>query len=351
MMSGRFALLCAGVLSAAALLATRLDFVVAYDLSARAEGLPGTGATLTHTTTLLKGGAPLSTPAVVTRTWSGKTTQTFAAVVEADGAELADTVRHELTYAAAGGANVAWREERRLLPVPFASHVGVAEGGVAGNFALLSETAKGTARDIAVTTLQGISQSAAALTAQTVHLEEGGIRVQGGDGETPSLAAQFLAATGTVRLTGEGNAFPEGLSVGQGIAPEGAIIAWMGESSPGEGWALCDGTNGTPDLTGRFIVGTRPNGSYALAEAGGAKTVALTAETMPEHAHPAYVRVPKSPHYHFNTVSLKHGQSVWGRGTSTTEIATLNAAGGDGAHENLPPYCVVRFYMKKGGAK
>ena len=162
----------------------------------------------------------------------------------------------------------------------------------------------------------------------------------------------FLArAQETVRLTGEGNAFPEGLSVGQGIAPEGAIIAWMGESSPGEGWALCDGTNGTPDLTGRFIVGTRPNGSYALAEAGGAKTVALTAETMPEHAHPAYVRVPKSPHYHFNTVSLKHGQSVWGRGTSTTEIATLNAAGGDGAHENLPPYCVVRFYMKKGGAK
>lgn len=351
MTSGRFALLCAGLLSATALLATRLDFVVAYDLSARAEGLPGSGATLTHTTTLLKEGVPLGAPAVVTRAWSGKATQTFAAVVEADGAELADTVRHELTYAAAGGAAVAWREERRLLPVPFASHVGVAEGGVAGNFTLLSETAKGTAQDVTATALQGISRNAADLTAKTVRLEGGGIRVRGGDGERPSLAAQTLTATGEVRLAGEGNVFPEGLSAGLGVVPEGTIIVWMGETSPGEGWALCDGTNGTPDLTERFVVGTCPDGAYALAEAGGEKAVALSVDTMPSHTHTASVRVPKSPHYHFNSVSLKNGQSVWGRGTSTTDTVASSSAGKGEAHENMPPYCAVRFYMRKGGAK
>lgn len=350
-MSGRFALLCAGLLSVSALLATRLDFVVAYDLSARTEGLPSPGATLTHTTTLFKGGTPLGEPVVVTRAWSGKATQTFAAVVEAEDAELADTVRHELAYTAGGGAVVAWREERRLLPVPFASHAGMAEGGVAGNFTLLSETAKGTAQNLAATALQGLSQNAADLTAETVRLEEGGIRVQGGDGEKPSLAAQTLSAVGEVRLTGEGNVLPEGLSVGQGIAPEGAIIAWVGDSSPGEGWALCDGTNGTPDLTERFIVGTCPNGAYALAEAGGKKTVELSVDAIPSHTHTASVRVPRQPHYHFNSVSLKNGQSVWGRGTSTTATATSSSAGRGEAHENMPPYYVVRFYMKRGGVK
>ena len=38
--------------------------------------------------------------------------------------------------------------------------------------------------------------------------------------------------------------------------PKGGIIKWSGAVAdiPG-GWALCDGTNGTPDLRNRFIVG------------------------------------------------------------------------------------------------
>ena len=34
--------------------------------------------------------------------------------------------------------------------------------------------------------------------------------------------------------------------------PKGSIIAFNGPTAP-SGWALCDGTNGTPDLRGRFI--------------------------------------------------------------------------------------------------
>src|SRR5690606_16720903 len=50
-----------------------------------------------------------------------------------------------------------------------------------------------------------------------------------------------------------------------------------------EGWALCDGTNGTPDLRDRFIVGA--GREYAVGARGGAKEVTLTTAQMPKHSH------------------------------------------------------------------
>lgn len=38
------------------------------------------------------------------------------------------------------------------------------------------------------------------------------------------------------------------------IVPKGAIMAFHGDTPPA-GWAVCDGTNGTPDLVGKFIKG------------------------------------------------------------------------------------------------
>ena len=46
---------------------------------------------------------------------------------------------------------------------------------------------------------------------------------------------------------------------------EGMIIMWSGyRNSIPKGWFLCDGSNGTPDLQGRFIVGAglNPSGHY-----------------------------------------------------------------------------------------
>jgi hypothetical protein len=40
------------------------------------------------------------------------------------------------------------------------------------------------------------------------------------------------------------------------VIPSGMIIMWHGSlASVPQGWAACDGTNGTPNLTNRFIVG------------------------------------------------------------------------------------------------
>lgn len=48
--------------------------------------------------------------------------------------------------------------------------------------------------------------------------------------------------------------------------PPGLIAMWSGVSAP-SGWSLCDGTNGTPDLRDRFIIGA--SASKPLASTGG----------------------------------------------------------------------------------
>ena len=53
--------------------------------------------------------------------------------------------------------------------------------------------------------------------------------------------------------------------------PTGLIVMWSGSSaSIPYGWKLCDGTNSTPDLQDRFIVGA--GSTYAVDATGGATT-------------------------------------------------------------------------------
>lgn len=70
------------------------------------------------------------------------------------------------------------------------------------------------------------------------------------------------------------------------LLPRGVIVAWSGSPATiPSGWALCDGTNGTPPLSGKFI---RAWGN-GIAPTGGRKEAAadiyLTAENIPYHRH------------------------------------------------------------------
>jgi hypothetical protein len=77
--------------------------------------------------------------------------------------------------------------------------------------------------------------------------------------------------------------------------PSGCIAWWSGsEASIPAGWLLCNGSNGTPNLRDRFVVGA--GGNYAKGTSGGSSTVttsatitiaghALTAAEMPLHTH------------------------------------------------------------------
>lgn len=67
--------------------------------------------------------------------------------------------------------------------------------------------------------------------------------------------------------------------------PKGVIVMWSGtlDTIPA-GWALCDGTNDTPNLQGKFIVGTNP--TTPIGSTGGSAQVTLTTEQLPSHSHP-----------------------------------------------------------------
>lgn len=144
-------------------------------------------------------------------------------------------------------------------------------------------------------------------------------------------------------------------AVANGI-PSGCIVMWSGSiATIPTGWYICDGTNSTPDLRNKFIVGA--GSTYAVAATGGsADAVVVT------HTHTATSTVTDTGHSHstgttINTGNISDGLSGGGNysgvgsgtGTSTTGItvATTNASTGvSGTNANLPPYYALAYIMK-----
>ena len=46
-----------------------------------------------------------------------------------------------------------------------------------------------------------------------------------------------------------------------GALPRGTILAWADKAPVPKGWQICDGSNGTPDLRRRYVVGTASSDS------------------------------------------------------------------------------------------
>jgi microcystin-dependent protein len=147
-----------------------------------------------------------------------------------------------------------------------------------------------------------------------------------------------------------------------GGIPAGVICMWSGASTEiPDGWALCNGSNGTPDLRNRFIVGA--GSSYSVGATGGSSTVTLSTAQMPKHTHT--ITVTDDGHYHTmsNRGGLMSGSAGWydfTTGTTSSSIIgqaftsatttgiTVSAAttGSGSSHENRPPYYALCFIMK-----
>ena len=167
--------------------------------------------------------------------------------------------------------------------------------------------------------------------------------------------------------------------------PFGIICAWSGTvNNIPSGWALCNGQNNTPNLSGRFILGY--GGTHTtLKETGGAETVQLTASQMPSHNHSATARITGATttsggaHTHNMTFGSNYaGGSSYvpvgplytpyssddgdggtrsfstnsGGGAHTHDVSITSSSitagnkGGGQAHNNMPPYYVLAFIMK-----
>lgn len=148
--------------------------------------------------------------------------------------------------------------------------------------------------------------------------------------------------------------------------PSGTILPWYGAlGNVPAGYALCNGSNGTPDLRDKFLVGA--GSSYNLGNTGGSDAVTLTVSQMPSHAHSGTTS-SAGAHTHYiqtrmgsitvssvgqdtscvaaapNTTNAKSNVSTLSGGSDHSHTITAN--GGNQAHENRPPYYAVYYIMK-----
>lgn len=126
-----------------------------------------------------------------------------------------------------------------------------------------------------------------------------------------------------------------------GVAiPPGGVIMWTGAvNNIPQGWALCDGANGTPNLRDRFVVGA--GAEYLVGATGGEKFHQLTIPEMPSHAHDIKVKVNGS-------VGTDQEPACSAPGGTLNVGAYSTPTGGDQPHENRPPYYALCFIMKLG---
>lgn len=122
--------------------------------------------------------------------------------------------------------------------------------------------------------------------------------------------------------------------------PLGAIIVWSGSKDViPEGWNLCDGTNGTPDLRDKFVLGA--GNVYPVGGVGGETKHTLAVEEIPAHFH--YVMEYAGPSGVTGATAFNNHIA------SATNDASSNGTsivGSNQAHNNMPPYYALAYIMR-----
>jgi microcystin-dependent protein len=122
------------------------------------------------------------------------------------------------------------------------------------------------------------------------------------------------------------------------LVPAGVIVMWSGAvGSIPTGWSLCDGTNGTPDLRNRFVVGA--GSTYAVDATGGSDSVTLSEAQIPGHTH-SVSGTTASDGAHTHNVSGNtsntgaHTHNVSGNTSNTGDHAHNGSTSNTGSHSH-----------------
>lgn len=149
------------------------------------------------------------------------------------------------------------------------------------------------------------------------------------------------------------------------LTPVGGIIMYAGSiGNIAPGWFLCDGTNGTPNLRGKFIVGyDATDVDYnPVGKQGGEERVTLTEAQMPAHKHTGSTNSAGAHSHSYQRGKVVRGyrtaaddyplggnaNAVTGSAGAHSHTFTTNNRGSSQSHENRPPYYVLAYIQYKG---
>ena len=183
------------------------------------------------------------------------------------------------------------------------------------------------------------------------------------DTNSPTFTGTPLAPTNATATTNNTQiattAFVQAAIAAANIVPSGTIVLWSGSvASIPTGWVLCNGSNSTPDLRNRFVVGA--GSTYAVDATGGSADAIVVS-----HTHTATSTVTDPGHVHKNTNAtpttayVGDGANAAGvsgsgvvngavpMGSAVTGITVSNSStGSSGTNANLPPYYAPCYIMK-----
>jgi hypothetical protein len=186
---------------------------------------------------------------------------------------------------------------------------------------------------------------------------------------TTALTANDILINSLVEVIYDGTQFQ--LVNPANTIPSGVITMWSGTiATIPASWYLCNGSNGTPDLRNKFIVGAYSDTAGvayttitgANTQTGGTKDAIVVSHTHTltdsGHFHATdgtnggnqtvvYAGHDAPFDYHSSYSSPNDADYISGSktGTATTGIS-ISSTGSSGTDQNLPPYFALAFIMK-----
>jgi len=135
--------------------------------------------------------------------------------------------------------------------------------------------------------------------------------------------------------------------------PSGVIVMWSGTvANIPNGWVLCNGSNSTPDLRNRFVVGA--GDTYAVDATGGSADAVVVSHTHTDsgHTHSANGWSAATTSSVFDgTIDGSYNAGGSDRNyvqnpVTASASANISTEGESGTNKNLPPYYALAYIMK-----